>query len=114
MTQGRHDHYAVDLSCHVQGTPIYAAASGTVLFARYGWNGGYGNLIILQHPNGTKTFYAHIEPNGIVVTTGDSVEQGQVIGHVGETGHAFGPHLHFEVRGGGNPGFDYSGSAWKQ
>jgi murein DD-endopeptidase MepM/ murein hydrolase activator NlpD len=114
MTQGRHDHYAVDLSCHTQGTPIHAAADGTVIFANYGWNGAYGNLVIIQHPNDTKTLYAHIKPNGILVKQGEEVTQGQVIAYVGTTGHSTGPHLHFEVRGAGqNPGFDYSGSSWK-
>ena len=114
MTQGKHDLYAVDLSCGEIGTPIKAAANGIVMFAKYGWNGGYGNLIIMKHPNGMLTFYAHIKPNGIDVKQGQSVTQGTVIGHVGTTGESTGPHLHFEVRGGGNPGFDYSGSAWKK
>lgn len=114
LSQGKHDLYAVDLSCHVIGTPIKAAADGIVMFAKYGWNGGYGNLIILKHPNGMLTFYAHIKPDGINVTQGQSVSQGNVIAYVGSTGESTGPHLHFEVRGGGNPGFDYSGSAWKK
>ncbi len=114
MTQGKHDLYAVDLSCGVIGTPIKAAANGIIMFAKYGWNGGYGNLIIMKHPNGMLTFYAHIKPNGIDVKQGQSVSQGTVIAHVGTTGESTGPHLHFEVRGGGNPGFDYSGSAWKK
>ncbi len=113
LSQGRHDHYAVDLSCHVSGTPVKAAADGIVLIARYGYNGGFGNLIVLKHSNGTQTFYAHLKSGGILVSAGDSVGQGQIIGNVGSTGHSTGPHLHFEVRGAKNPGFDRSGDSWK-
>ncbi|MDB4984124.1 MAG: peptidase family protein [Patescibacteria group bacterium] len=114
LSQGKHDLYAVDLSCHTVGTPIKAAADGVVMFAKYGYNGGYGNLIIMKHPNGMLTFYAHIKADGLNVRQGQSVTQGQVIAYVGSTGQSTGPHLHFEVRGGGNPGFDASGSAWKK
>lgn len=106
QTQGKHDKYAVDLACGKIGTPIYAAASGKVIFAKYGWNGAYGNLIIIAHPNGTQTFYAH--QSKFAVSAGDQVSQGQVIGYVGNTGRSTGPHLHFEVRGAKNPGFDNS------
>lgn len=106
QTQGRHDKYAVDLACGKIGTPIYAAASGEVIFAKYGWNGAYGNLIIIVHPNGTQTFYAH--QSKFAVSQGDHVSQGQIIGYVGNTGRSTGPHLHFEVRGAKNPGFDNS------
>lgn len=105
LTQGRHDKYAVDMSCGA-GTPIKAAASGKVIFAKYGWNGAFGNLIIIQHPNGTQTFYAH--QSKFAVSQGDYVSQGQIIGYVGNTGRSTGPHLHFEVRGAKNPGFDNS------
>lgn len=106
QTQGKHDKYAVDLACGKIGTPIYAAASGKVIFANYGWNGAYGNLIIITHPNGTQTFYAH--QSKFAVSQGDNVTQGQIIGYVGNTGRSTGPHLHFEVRGAKNPGFDNS------
>ncbi|MCX6757469.1 MAG: peptidoglycan DD-metalloendopeptidase family protein [Candidatus Nomurabacteria bacterium] len=105
-TQGIHDGTAVDLSCHVAGTPIHAAAAGRVIFARYGKNGGFGNLVIISHPNGMQTYYAH--QSKLNVSIGDNVYQGQVIGFVGNTGHSFGNHLHFEVRGGWNPGWDKS------
>ena len=105
LTQNRHDKYAVDMSCGA-GTPIKAAASGTVIFAKYGWNGAFGNLIIIKHPNGTQTFYAH--QSKFAVSQGDYVSQGQIIGYVGNTGRSTGPHLHFEVRGAKNPGFDNS------
>lgn len=108
ITQGRHDSYAVDMGCRVVGTPIHAAASGEVIFTGNGYNGGYGRLVIISHPNGTKTYYAH--QSKIAVSKGQYVEQGQVIGYVGNTGRSTGPHLHFEVRGAKNPGFDNS---WK-
>lgn len=105
LTQGKHDRYAVDLGCPT-GTPILASASGRVMFARTGWNGAFGNLVIISHPNGTQTFYAH--QSKIAVSQGEQVTQGQVIGYVGSTGRSTGPHLHFEVRGAKNPGFDNS------
>ncbi|MES2416342.1 MAG: M23 family metallopeptidase [Patescibacteria group bacterium] len=112
LTQGKHDHYAVDMSCHESGTPIKAAASGTVIFSKNGYNGGFGNLIIIKHPNGTQTFYAHQSQR--VAHQGDQVSQGEVIGYVGSTGRSTGPHLHFEVRGAKNPGFDSTGKSWKK
>jgi LysM repeat protein len=93
-------HKGVDIAAKT-GTPIYASAPGKVLAAKIGWNGGYGNMIILQHPNGTKTLYAHMSKLG--TTTGAQVSQGQVIGYVGNTGRSTGPHLHFEVLGAKNP-----------
>lgn len=113
MSQGKHDLYAIDIACPT-GTPIKAAADGTIIFAKYGWNGAFGNLIIMKHPNGMTTFYAHIKDGGIAVSQGQVVSQGDVIGYVGSTGRSTGPHVHFEVRGGGNPGFDKTGTAWKQ
>jgi len=80
------------------GTPIHAAASGTVIFA--GWMGGYGNFVIIDHGGGLATGYAH---QSSIAVGGGSVSQGQVIGYVGCTGHCFGPHLHFEVRVNGTP-----------
>ena len=104
LTQGLHDHYAIDIGSP-KGTPIHASASGTVLFARSGWNGGYGNLVIIKHSNGTETYYAH--QSKIATHAGDHVSQGEVIGYVGSTGHSTGPHLHFEVRGARNPGVSW-------
>ncbi len=112
-SQRQHDTYAVDLACPT-GTPVKAAADGTILFAKYGYNGGYGNLIIVKHTNETTTFYAHLKAEGILVSQGQSVSQGTVIGYVGSTGRSTGPHLHFEVRGKyKNPGFDRTDSSWK-
>lgn len=102
-SQGLHGpgNRGVDLAAPT-GTQVLASASGTVLLARNGWNGAYGNMIIIQHPNGTKTLYAHLSK--IATTTGAKVSQGQVIGNVGSTGRSTGPHLHFEVFNAKNPG----------
>ena len=105
LSQGIHDNNAVDLAI-AKGTPIHAAASGTVILARNGYNGGFGNVVIIDHTNGTQTLYAH--QSKIATTTGAEVTQGQVIGYVGSTGHSTGPHLHFEVHGAQNPGADGS------
>ncbi len=93
-------HRGVDIAAPI-GTPIYAMASGRVLTARTGWNGAYGNMIILQHPNGTRTLYAHMSK--LNTTSGANVSQGDIIGFVGSTGRSTGPHLHFEILGAKNP-----------
>jgi murein DD-endopeptidase MepM/ murein hydrolase activator NlpD len=98
-TQGLHGKNGIDLGCKV-GTPVAAAASGTVIAARGGWNGGYGNMIIISHPNGTQTLYGHL--SRINVTTGQDVGDGEIIGATGNSGQSTGPHLHFEVRGARN------------
>jgi murein DD-endopeptidase MepM/ murein hydrolase activator NlpD len=77
------------------GRPTFAAKSGTVKFA--GWNnGGYGNLIVIDHGGGFETYYGH--HSQIYVNVGEHVEQGQTIGAIGSTGRSTGPHLHFEIR----------------
>jgi murein DD-endopeptidase MepM/ murein hydrolase activator NlpD len=86
-------HEGIDIAV-AYGTPIHAAASGTVIFS--GWMDGYGNFVIIDHGGGMATAYGH--QSSIAVGGGQSVSQGQVIGYVGCTGHCFGPHLHFEVR----------------
>ncbi len=97
-TQGVHGYNGVDLGA-AAGTPFMASASGDVIVARAtGWNGGYGQYIVVRHDNGTQTLYAHA--NQIIVGVGQRVVQGQVIGYVGNTGRSTGPHLHFEIRGG--------------
>lgn len=93
-------HMGVDLAAPT-GTPIQAAAGGTVIISRMGYNGGFGNYVVIQHPNGTKTLYAHMSKLG--TTVGEQVSQGEVIGYVGSTGQSTGPHLHIEVIGGKNP-----------
>jgi len=100
-TQGLHGYNGVDYGMPV-GTPLYAAAAGEVLISKgSGYNGGYGNYIVIKHPNGTQTVYGHM--NGVVVAAGQSVVQGQLIGYSGNSGRSTGPHLHFEVRGAKNP-----------
>lgn len=89
-------HKAVDLAAG-GGSPIWAASSGTVSYAAYGWNGGYGNMIMIDHGNGIQTRYAHIQPDGILVSYGQSVGVGMQIAKVGTTGNSTGNHLHFET-----------------
>ena len=76
-----------------------AAADGTVIIARNNgaWNGGYGNYVVITHNNGTQTLYSHMK--NTIVSSGQSVLSGQIIGYVGSTGLSTGAHLHFEVRG---------------
>jgi murein DD-endopeptidase MepM/ murein hydrolase activator NlpD len=81
------------------GSPIVAAASGTVISA--GWTGGYGNATIIAHGSGLATLYGH--QSRLAVWAGTRVSKGQVIGYVGSTGMSTGPHLHFEVRRFGVP-----------
>jgi murein DD-endopeptidase MepM/ murein hydrolase activator NlpD len=98
-----HYNNAVDIA-NACGTPVWAAAAGVVVEASYGWNGGYGNLIRISHPNGMQTYYAHLQT--LLANVGAPVSQGEQIGTIGNTGRTHGPtgcHLHFEVRGGANP-----------
>jgi murein DD-endopeptidase MepM/ murein hydrolase activator NlpD len=87
-------HDGIDLGAP-EGTPIRAAADGTVLFAGAD-PGAYGLLVILQHPEERITIYAHNQAN--LVKEGEQVKKGQVIAKVGRTGYVQGPHLHFELR----------------
>jgi murein DD-endopeptidase MepM/ murein hydrolase activator NlpD len=94
-------HTGVDIGVGT-GTPIHAAAAGTVaLMQPESSSGGYGNFTCIQHSGAISTCYAHQSRFGTSV--GAHVSQGQVIGYVGCTGHCFGPHLHFEVRINGSP-----------
>ena len=88
-------HTGIDIGAGM-GQNIVAAESGTVILANYGWNGGYGNYIIINHGNGITTRYAHASQ--LYVSAGQSVSKGQVIAAIGTTGNSTGPHLHFEVR----------------
>lgn len=101
LTQGIHGYNGVDLGAK-SGTPVYASAAGTVIVAKGGggYNGGYGNYIVISHANGTQTLYAHLSS---LAVSGGSVSQGDLIGYVGNTGRSTGFHLHFEVRGAKNP-----------
>lgn len=89
-------HEGVDMAAPT-GTPIYAPADGTVIFA--GWERGYGNLIKIRHDFGITTRYGHLSK--IRVKVGEKVSQGERIADMGSTGHSTGPHLHYEIRTGG-------------
>lgn len=91
-------HAGVDISA-APGTPIRAAASGRVVLA--GWQGGYGNYTCVKHTSSLSTCYAHQSRLG--TSAGKAVRQGQVMGFVGNTGHSFGAHLHFETWVSGRP-----------
>ena len=111
-------HNGVDVGVGI-GTPVFAAATGTVIIATvvtsnpYGYGGpsktswsaangyGYGNYIAIEHPDGKITIYGHL--SSVAVNVGQVVVQGQVIGYSGSTGNSSGPHLHFEVRLGSTP-----------
>lgn len=100
-TQGIHGGNGVDLASSLRA-PIYAAAAGRVVIAKEGgWNGGYGSYVVIQHPNGMQTLYAHMD--AVDTSVGATVAKGQQIGKMGNTGRSTGVHLHFEVRGGRNP-----------
>ena len=104
ITQGLHWYNAIDFSHGRCGDPILAAASGVI--QKTGYNKIAGNYVRILHPNGVVTFYGHMSK--IIVSPGQSVSQGQVIGYMGHTGYtiprgARGCHLHFEVRGARNP-----------
>lgn len=97
-TQGIHGYNGVDIAAPV-GTPIVASAAGEVIVSRNeGWNGGYGKYIVIQHANGSQTLYSHNSQN--IVSIGQSLVHGQVIGYVGSTGRSTGSHVHFEIRNG--------------
>ena len=93
-------HRAVDIGSWT-GAPVKASDSGYVVTAGGGWNGGYGNHVIIDHGNGFVSLYAHL--NSIYVRAGENVARGQHLGSVGNTGNSTGPHLHFEIRYQGVP-----------
>lgn len=92
------NHKGMDFAAGT-GTPIYAAASGTVTSASY--SGNAGNMIVINHGNGLQTYYMHC--NAMYVSAGQTVGKGQNIGAVGTTGNSSGPHLHFQVMSNGTP-----------
>jgi len=109
LSQGLHDGDAVDIRAPI-GTAVYAAAEGTVTLAKSGYNGGYGNYIIIAHTNGTQTLYAHLSK--ISVSVGDTITRSQQIGLSGISGHVTGAHLHFAVIGAANPWASDSLGTW--
>ncbi len=98
-TRGARVHDGLDIAASA-GDPIRAAAAGKVIYSDNGLR-GYGNIIVIRHQGSMSTIYAHNRVN--LVKEGEFVEQGQVIGKVGDSGNASGPHLHFEVRMGEIP-----------
>ena len=86
-------HEGIDIAVGL-GTPVRAAAAGTVIYA--GWLGGYGNLVVVDHGGGLSTAYAH--NTSFAMSVGQSVAAGQVVSYSGSTGNSSGPHVHFEVR----------------
>lgn len=91
-------HAGIDIAAP-SGSPISAAAEGVVTFS--GWRGGYGNLVIVQHPDGRETRYAHAKE--LFVKENQTVGAGEIIASVGSTGKSTGAHLHFEIRENGQP-----------
>lgn len=101
VSQGVHGWNGIDFAAS-PGSPVLAAAAGTVIVSRVGgWNGGYGDYIVVDHGDGTQTLYAHLSSNAVSV--GERVSKGEKIGGVGKSGKSTGYHLHFEVRGAKNP-----------
>ena len=93
-------HVGIDYAAS-PGTPVRAVADGTV--RRAGWSGGYGNLLEVAHARGYATRYGHLRSIAKGIRSGTHVRQGQVIGYVGMSGLATGPHLHYEFRTNGRP-----------
>jgi murein DD-endopeptidase MepM/ murein hydrolase activator NlpD len=91
-------HTGVDISA-AQGTPVHAAADGIVSHAEY--SGAYGKLVVIDHGNGMRTWYAHM--SRFQVVPGQEIRRGEILGYSGATGRVTAPHLHFEVRMGNNP-----------
>jgi murein DD-endopeptidase MepM/ murein hydrolase activator NlpD len=91
-------HEGIDIAVG-QGTPVHAAAAGSIIYA--GWMEGYGNLVVIDHGNGLSTAYGH--NSTLASSVGQTVSAGQVIAYSGSTGHSTGPHVHFEVRVNGAP-----------
>lgn len=95
ISQGYWDlHRAIDIATQ-HGEVVMAADAGTVVYAEWGW-AGYGNLVVVDHGNGFRSYYGHLY--GFYVEVGEQVERGQPLGALGNTGLSTGPHLHFEIR----------------
>lgn len=109
ITQGLHWYNAIDFSTGKCGSPVFAAAGGTV--QRTGYSSVGGRYVRVLHPNGVVTYYGHLSSK--IVSSGQSVSQGQIIGYIGHSGitipaGSLGCHLHFDVRGAKNPFRGYS------
>ncbi|MGB0732715.1 MAG: peptidoglycan DD-metalloendopeptidase family protein, partial [Pontibacterium sp.] len=91
----RQMHQGIDFKAHT-GTPVYATADGIAEYAAYHKQSGYGNLIILQHNFGFKTYYGHLDK--VAIQPSQFVQKGDLIGYSGNTGVSTGPHLHYEVK----------------
>lgn len=98
VTRRRDFHTGIDIKAD-RNDPIKAAGSGKIAYS--GWMGGYGKVLVVEHPNGQSTLYAHCST--LSVGKGANVSSGQIIARVGTTGRSTGPHLHFEVRNGNSP-----------
>jgi murein DD-endopeptidase MepM/ murein hydrolase activator NlpD len=88
-------HRGIDIATHRQGDPVVAAADGQVVTTEYDQRGGFGNYIVIRHKHGYYTRYGHLL--SFAVPSGRQVQQGEVIGHIGNTGLSTGPHLHYEI-----------------
>ncbi len=100
-SRGIHGYNGVDLA-QTCGEPVLASAEGTIIIARAsGWNGGYGKYVVVAHPNGTQTLYAHLSK--ILGSVGQKIAQSSQIATIGSTGNSTGCHVHFEIRGAKNP-----------
>jgi len=89
----REFHGGIDMACKVK-TPVRSSRKGRVVFT--GFSGGYGNLVVVEHERGYRTYYGHL--SRIMTSTGQKVDAGQMIALSGNTGRTTGPHLHFEIR----------------
>lgn len=93
-------HSGIDLACD-RGTPVYATGNGKVVKTEYGWSGGYGNNVLVDHGYGYMTRYAHL--GSIIVRPGQEVKRGEQLAYSGNSGRSTGPHLHYEVIYAKNP-----------
>jgi murein DD-endopeptidase MepM/ murein hydrolase activator NlpD len=95
ISHARRIHEGIDISAPT-GTPVRAASDGVVVKASNGWNGGYGNIVVIDHGSGIMTLYGHNA--SLASSVGQAVKRGDVVAYVGSTGNSTGPHCHFEVR----------------
>lgn len=101
FTRRREFHTGLDIAGTGYGSPVYASNNGTIITAEYHYS--YGYYIVINHNNGYYTLYAHMSRFNKTSKVGNNVTRGQVIGYVGQTGSATGPHLHYEAWSGGAP-----------